>query len=105
MTVTAGVGPDPLRKNAIHPDMNAGASRIWEGRTAVTSSHEQERPRHAGGRSGAFRHPGAAQFPHAALHLIDHASHWPQWDQPAVVAEIINGNSSGPSPATSPAAQ
>jgi haloalkane dehalogenase len=47
----------------------------------------------------------AAQFPHAALHLIDHASHWPQWDQPAIVADIISGNSSGPSPATSPAAQ
>ena len=31
----------------------------------------------------------AAQFPHATLHLIDDASHWPQWDQPAAVAAIV----------------
>jgi 2-hydroxy-6-oxonona-2,4-dienedioate hydrolase len=31
----------------------------------------------------------AAQFPHATLHLIDDASHWPQWDQPATTAKII----------------
>ena len=31
----------------------------------------------------------AAQFPHASLHLIDNASHWPQWDQPEVTAKII----------------
>lgn len=31
----------------------------------------------------------AAQFPHATLHLIDHASHWPQWDQPEALATII----------------
>lgn len=34
----------------------------------------------------------AAQFPISKLHLIDHASHWPQWDQPAVTADIIRGD-------------
>lgn len=33
----------------------------------------------------------AAQFPHARLHLIDDASHWPQWDQPEATANIILG--------------
>jgi pimeloyl-ACP methyl ester carboxylesterase len=38
--------------------------------------------------------PGLAQhlaglFPHADLHLVDNASHWPQWDQPAIVARLI----------------
>jgi haloalkane dehalogenase len=33
----------------------------------------------------------AAQFPHASLHLIDEASHWPQWDQPEATAKIILG--------------
>jgi 2-hydroxy-6-oxonona-2,4-dienedioate hydrolase len=31
----------------------------------------------------------AAYFPHATLHLIDDASHWPQWDQPETTAKII----------------
>lgn len=31
----------------------------------------------------------AAQFTCAAMHLIDDASHWPQWDQPEAVAKII----------------
>ena len=30
-----------------------------------------------------------AQFPHATVHLIENASHWPQWDQPEVTAQII----------------
>jgi haloalkane dehalogenase len=31
----------------------------------------------------------AALFPKASLHLVDAASHWPQWDQPEAVAELI----------------
>jgi pimeloyl-ACP methyl ester carboxylesterase len=31
----------------------------------------------------------AGLFPHADLHLVDNASHWPQWDQPAIVARLI----------------
>jgi haloalkane dehalogenase len=31
----------------------------------------------------------ATLFPHAQLHLVEDASHWPQWDQPEVVAGII----------------
>jgi pimeloyl-ACP methyl ester carboxylesterase len=31
----------------------------------------------------------ATLFPKADLHLVDGASHWPQWDQPQVVAELI----------------
>jgi haloalkane dehalogenase len=28
-------------------------------------------------------------FPSAGLHLVDGASHWPQWDQPKAVAELV----------------
>ena len=28
-------------------------------------------------------------FRHAAVHLVDGASHWPQWDQPGEVAKLI----------------
>jgi 2-hydroxy-6-oxonona-2,4-dienedioate hydrolase len=31
----------------------------------------------------------ASLFPRAGLHLVDGASHWPQWDQPKVVSELI----------------
>jgi haloalkane dehalogenase len=31
----------------------------------------------------------AGLFPKAGLHLVDGASHWPQWDQPKAVAELI----------------
>ena len=31
----------------------------------------------------------ASLFPKADLHLVDGASHWPQWDQPAAVSELI----------------
>jgi len=31
----------------------------------------------------------AGQFQHSELHLIEGASHWPQWDKPKVVAELI----------------
>jgi pimeloyl-ACP methyl ester carboxylesterase len=31
----------------------------------------------------------AGLFPRAGLHLVDGASHWPQWDQPEAVAELI----------------
>jgi haloalkane dehalogenase len=31
----------------------------------------------------------AGLFPKADLHLVDGASHWPQWDQPEAVAELI----------------
>lgn len=31
----------------------------------------------------------AGLFPKAGLHLVDGASHWPQWDQPEAVAELI----------------
>jgi pimeloyl-ACP methyl ester carboxylesterase len=35
---------------------------------------------------------GASDRPQAGaagLHLVDRASHWPQWDQPEAVAELI----------------
>jgi haloalkane dehalogenase len=38
---------------------------------------------------GLARHL-AGLFPHADLHLVDDASHWPQWDQPETVARLIN---------------
>jgi 2-hydroxy-6-oxonona-2,4-dienedioate hydrolase len=31
----------------------------------------------------------ASLFPEAGLHLVDGASHWPQWDQPKAVSELI----------------
>jgi len=31
----------------------------------------------------------AGLFPHADLHSVEHASHWPQWDQPEKVAHLI----------------
>jgi 2-hydroxy-6-oxonona-2,4-dienedioate hydrolase len=31
----------------------------------------------------------ASLFGKADLHLVDGASHWPQWDQPEAVAELI----------------
>jgi pimeloyl-ACP methyl ester carboxylesterase len=31
----------------------------------------------------------ASVFPSADLRLVDGASHWPQWDQPETVAELI----------------
>jgi len=31
----------------------------------------------------------ASLFPRADLHLVDGASHWPQWDQPKAVSELI----------------
>lgn len=31
----------------------------------------------------------ATQFPHGELRLIEQAGHWPQWDQPQVVADAI----------------
>ena len=31
----------------------------------------------------------ARLFPAADTHLVDGASHWPQWDQPKAVAELI----------------
>jgi haloalkane dehalogenase len=43
----------------------------------------------------------AALFPVSRLHLIDHASHWPQWDQPAVTADVIRADTAdhcAPSP-------
>ena len=30
-----------------------------------------------------------ALFPNSEMHLIDRASHWPQWDQPDEVADLI----------------
>ena len=32
----------------------------------------------------------AGLFTHADLHLVDGASHWPQWDKPDVVAQLIH---------------
>jgi haloalkane dehalogenase len=39
--------------------------------------------------SPGLAHHLAGLFPHADLHLVDNASHWPQWDQPAIVARLI----------------
>jgi haloalkane dehalogenase len=32
------------------------------------------------------------------LHLLDHASHWPQWDQPDTVADLIRQTIATPAP-------
>jgi haloalkane dehalogenase len=31
----------------------------------------------------------ACLFRHAELHLVQDASHWPQWDQPELVARLL----------------
>ncbi|MGA7418292.1 MAG: hypothetical protein WBW80_09885 [Acidimicrobiales bacterium] len=31
----------------------------------------------------------AGLFAHSDLHLVESASHWPQWDQPELVAKIM----------------
>jgi pimeloyl-ACP methyl ester carboxylesterase len=46
------------------------------------------------GRNDPNLNPGVAQhisglFANTQLHLLDHASHWPQWDRPEPVAELI----------------
>ena len=33
----------------------------------------------------------AGLFTHADLHLVEDASHWPQWDQPTIVANFMRG--------------
>ena len=35
-------------------------------------------------------HHLAGLFPQADLHSVENASHWPQWDQPEKVAQLIN---------------
>jgi haloalkane dehalogenase len=35
----------------------------------------------------------AGVFRHADLHLVDDASHWPQWDQPELVAQLLEARS------------
>ena len=52
----------------------------------------------------------AGLFQRADLHLVDDASHWPQWDQPELVARALKGHSpmtalpAGPAPSGRPAA-
>jgi len=46
------------------------------------------------GTADPFLNPGVArdlagQFAHSELHLVEGASHWPQWDQPEVIAALI----------------
>jgi pimeloyl-ACP methyl ester carboxylesterase len=46
------------------------------------------------GRDDPNLNPDVAQhicrlFENAQLHLLDGASHWPQWDRPDVVADLI----------------
>jgi len=46
------------------------------------------------GAADDYLNPGLARhlaglFTHADLHLVDDASHWVQWDQPEVVAQLI----------------
>jgi haloalkane dehalogenase len=40
-------------------------------------------------------HHVAGLFPHADLHSVEDASHWPQWDQPEKVAQLIKAASLG----------
>jgi len=52
------------------------------------------------GRDDPHLNPHVAQhlsglFANADLHLLDHASHWPQWDRPDVVADLINRSITG----------
>ena len=47
------------------------------------------------GTADPFLNPGvarelAALFPHSQLHLVEAASHWPQWDQPEAIATLVN---------------
>jgi pimeloyl-ACP methyl ester carboxylesterase len=35
----------------------------------------------------------AGLFRSGELHMLDGASHWPQWDQPEIVARLIEGAS------------
>jgi pimeloyl-ACP methyl ester carboxylesterase len=37
-------------------------------------------------------------FTNAELHLVDHASHWPQWDRPDMVADLIKKSIAATSP-------
>jgi haloalkane dehalogenase len=38
----------------------------------------------------------AGLFTRAGLHLVEEASHWPQWDQPEIVANLLHEAASGP---------
>jgi len=38
----------------------------------------------------------ARLFTSADVHLIDNASHWPQWDRPDTVAALIKGAAGKP---------
>jgi haloalkane dehalogenase len=80
--------------------------RAWT--AALFASLEQQDAHIAAGRLAALEVPvtlvfGAADnylnpdlarqlaglFRHADLHLVQSASHWPQWDQPAAVARLL----------------
>ena len=37
-------------------------------------------------------HHLSSLFKNSQLHLVDQASHWPQWDRPEVVADLIKGS-------------
>ena len=55
------------------------------------------------GRDDAYLNAGVAQhisglFKHAQLHLLDHSSHWPQWDRPETVGALIKQTVATPAP-------
>ena len=37
-------------------------------------------------------HHLSSLFKNSQLRLVDQASHWPQWDRPEVVADLIKGS-------------
>ncbi|MFF4113641.1 alpha/beta fold hydrolase [Streptomyces sp. NPDC001714] len=77
----------------LFPDLEVQNRRIADGDLAaltvpVTVAFGEDDPYLNPEVAGHIAH----QFPHAALHLIKNASHWPQWEQPEQTARLILGD-------------
>jgi haloalkane dehalogenase len=75
---------------ALFGDLDAQDAATWDGRLATLDIPVTL----AFGALDRFLNPDVAAhlaglFKDAELHLVDGASHWPQWDKPEVVAELI----------------
>lgn len=75
---------------ALFGDLDTQDEVIWDGRLAGPDVSV----RLVFGALDPFLNPGvgthlARLFKRAELHLVDGASHWPQWDRPEGVAELI----------------
>ena len=90
-----GDQPDPMPAirawtAALFGDLDAQDRRITQGQLASLDIPV----RLVFGALDRYLSPGlaahlASLFGRAGLHLVDGASHWPQWDQPKAVAEVI----------------